>query len=470
MQPRVCGYCREWLLDRPDHVTETMRVTPGIDLDAVRRMRRYLFVLAALVACDSAEEPLPDDESPADPAKDDLPGYKVTGQHAWYLAGDALTAGQDHLELSAATPAATHYVDLFMDGKYVKRAHRAAGVFKFSIDLKTTAIGAHKVLLAADGSHTAFSSVRFQRSYPLYVAVSNDWDTSDHGDDKLERQDRLHAGHPHLVITHFVGPYTFTDTTVAPTRVQYLVDWLKKYRDTAGDEIGLHVHPYCNFVTAAGVTCRTSPSFAKASDATGYTVVLSSYTQAELEKMFLKAASLFQAHGLARPTSFRAGGWTAQLHVIKALGTAGHVADSSGCNWARLEEWQNVAGAQLYQWNQANWGPIDETSQPYYPSTTDILADAAPHLPVLEVPDNGALVDYVTAAEMIAMFKKNFAGAALPEVRVYSIGYHPVDFSEEFFNRIDGALTEIDKHLAADDRGPVIYARVSDLTKVFPKP
>ena len=431
-------------------------------------MRRYVFVLAALVACNSAEEPAAGD-APSEPAKDDSPGYKVTGGHAWYLVGDALTPGQDVLELSVTTPSTSQVVDLWLDGKYVTRAHRVAGTFKFSVDLKTTPVGSHVALLAADGAHFAFSAVRFQRSYPLYIDVTNDWDTADHGDDKLERQDRLHARHPRLVLTHFVGPYTFTDTTVAATRVQFLVDWLKKYRDTAGDEIGLHIHPYCNFVTAAGVACRTQPSFAHATDATGYTVILSSYTEAELDKMFAKASSLFVAHGLGKPTSFRAGGWTAQLHVIRSLGNAGHVADASGCNWARLEEWKNVAGAQLYQWNQQNWGPIDETSQPYYPSTTDILADAAPHLPVLEVPDNGALVDYVTATEMIDMFRKNFSGAALPEARVYSIGYHPVDFSEDFFNRIDPALTEIDKHLAGDDLGPVIYARVSDLTKVFPK-
>ncbi|CAN5296332.1 hypothetical protein BH11MYX1_BH11MYX1_48990 [soil metagenome] len=433
-------------------------------------MRCSLVLVAALVACtSSAEEPISGD-APDEPAKDDAPGYQVSGGRAWYLVGDALTGGQDRLELSVTTPSTSQVVDLWLDGAYVARAHRVAGTFKFSVDLKTTAVGAHKALLAVDGAHTAFAAVRFQRSYPLYVAVSNDWDTADHGDDKLERQDRLHAHHPRLVITHFVGPYTFTDPTVAPSRVQYLVDWLTHYRTTAGDEIGLHIHPYCNFVTAAGVTCRTQPSFAKASDATGYTVILSSYTEAELDKLFAKASALFVAHGLAKPTSFRAGGWTAQLHVLKALGTAGHVADSSGCNWARLEEWKNVAGAQLYSWNQQNWGPIDETSQPYYPSTTDVLADAAPHLPVLEVPDNGALVDYVTAAEMIDMFRKNFSGTALPEARVYSIGYHPVDFSEEFFTRIDGALTEIDKHLAGSDLGPVIYARVSDLTKVFPKP
>jgi hypothetical protein len=439
----------------------------GIDLDARARMRVYLLALAVLVACDAAtDDPLADD-APADPVKEDAPGYKVTGARKWYLAADGLTPGNDRLELAVTAPTGTRYVDLWLDGKYQKRAYKSSG-FKLSIDIHALPPGAHKALLAADSATVAFSAVRFQRSYPLYVAVSNDWDAADHGDDKLERQDRLHARHPHLVITHFVGPYTFTDKTVSPTRVKYLVDWLQHYRTTAGDEIGLHIHPWCNFVTTAGVTCRTSPSFSKASDTTGYTVILSSYTQPELEKMFAKAKQLFLANGLPAPTSFRAGGWTAQLHVIKAMATAGIVADTSAVNWARLEEWKNISGAQLYPWNRQNWMPIDETSQPYYPSSTDILADAAPHLPVLEVPDNGALVDYVTAAEMIEMFHKNFTGAALTEPTQYSIGYHPVDFSEEFFSRIDGALTDIDKYLAADDHGPVVYARLTELTRAFP--
>jgi hypothetical protein len=153
--------------------------------------------------------------------------------------------------------------------------------------------------------------------------------------------------------------------------------------------------------------------------------------------------------------------------VIAAMGHNGHLVDTSACNWARLEEWRGIEGAQLYDWNREHWRSIDETSQPYYPSVTDLLADAAPHATVLEVPDNGALVDYVTTDEMVEMFGKNFDGHALAAPREYSIGYHPVSFTEEFFTRIDGALTEIDKHLAADDAGPVIYARVSDLAKVW---
>src|SRR5207253_2483872 len=142
-----------------------------------------------------------------------------------------------------------------------------------------------------------------------------------------------------------------------------LVDWVTGMQRDHGDEIGLHVHPWCSFVADAGVTCRTSPSFAYAEgDTTGYTVILNSYTRSELDKLFHHATALFQANGLPAPTSFRAGGWTADEHVLQALVTAGHVADSSACNWARIEEWKNQPGASIYQWNMEHWAPIDETS------------------------------------------------------------------------------------------------------------
>jgi hypothetical protein len=432
-------------------------------------MRLRIALVVLLAACESGEPPIPDSLTP--PSKEDSSEYQVSGARGWYLVGDALTPGNDTLGLTVKGPTSTSVIDLFLDGHFAKRAHRAATGWSFAVDIHDLAPGDHTLLLAGDGDTHAFAQLAFERSHPLYVAVSNDWDTGDHTDDKLERQDRLHANHPRLVITHFVGPYTFTDPTVSADRAKYLVQWLLNYQQTKGDEIGLHIHPYCNFVTRAGVTCRTSPSFANANgDTTGYTVILGSYTRAELEKLFAKATELFLANGLPQPTSFRAGGWTATGDVLAALETAGHVTDASGCNWARLEEWEYEQGAQLYQWNQQHWAPIDETSQPYYPSEADILADVAPHRRVLEVPDNGALVDYVSAAEMIAMFKANYTpGVALAETKHYLIGYHPVDFSESFFQRIDGALTEIDKHLAADDHGPVIYARMSDLPKAFPR-
>jgi hypothetical protein len=428
-----------------------------------------VFLVASLVAACAEVEPDVGD-LPAEGGKEDAPGFTVTGGRGWYLVGNALTTGDDTLKLAITAPTSTRFVDLWLDGHYVRRARKHGTTFKVSADIADLPPGDHVALLQADAGHVAISTLHFKRSHPLYVAVSNDWDDPDNGDDKLERQERLHDRHPHLVITHFVGPYTFTDPAVTPARAQLLADWVKGMRDHRGDEIGLHVHPWCSFVRAAGVTCRTSPSFAYANgDTTGYTVRLDAYTGPELDKLFAKASELFVAHGLNKPTSFRAGGWTAETHVLDSLGKAGHVADSSGCNWARLEEWEFEPGATIYQWNKEHWSSIDETSQPYYPSTTDMQADAAPHLPILEVPDNGALVDYVTTAEMVEMFAKNFTGAALDQPTEYAIGYHPPNFSEALFQRIDGALTEIDRHLAVDGAGPVVYARMSDLPKAFPR-
>jgi hypothetical protein len=431
------------------------------------RLKSLAITLLLASACDTGEPPVADD-APVE-AKEDDTRFTLDGARSWYLAGNALTPGNDTLAFTVAGPASV--VDVWIDGRYAKRATKTGGKFTFSIDIKALPVGAHRALLAADGAHIAFRAVSFQKSHPLYVVVSNDWDDPDHGDDKLERQERLHARHPKLVITHFVGPYTFTDASVTPARRKVLVDWVKRYAASSGDEIGLHIHPWCNFVTTAGVTCRTAPSFAYANgDTTGYTVILASYTRAELDKLFRRATELFVQNGLPRPTSFRAGGWTANEDVLASVAGAGHVADSSGCNWVRLESWRNHPGASLYAWNQEHWSSIDDTSQPYYPSASDMQADAAPHLPLLEIPDNGILVDYITGSEMIDVLNKNWPShTALREPVTYSIGYHPVSFSETYFQRLDQALTEVDKYLAADGKGPIVYARMSELTKVYPR-
>jgi hypothetical protein len=233
-------------------------------------MRPALAALALVVAaCGADAIPVPDHApAPPDPA---APAPQVIiDARPWYLAGDALTPADPRFLARADGPASV--VDVWLDGAHVARAHLADGTFDLGFDLADVAIGDHTVLVSADGAEVAFAELPLHKSAALYVAVSNDWDTGDHTDDKLERQDRLHAAHPRLVLTHFVGPYTFTDPTVAPARAQLLVDWVLRNRAEHGDEIGLHIHPYCNFVTAAGVTCRTAPSFRDATDATGYTV------------------------------------------------------------------------------------------------------------------------------------------------------------------------------------------------------
>ena len=136
-------------------------------------------------------------------------------------------------------------------------------------------------------------------------------------------------------------------------------------------------------------------------------------------------------------------------------------------NWARLEEWDGQPGATLFSWTKEHWSTIGDTSQPYYPSQADIQKPGSPDVGVLEVPDNGALVDYVSADEMIQIFTANWPGGALPEPRVLSIGFHPPNFNQGYEGRIDDTLVHVDQFLASADTGPVVYARLSELTKVW---
>jgi len=91
--------------------------------------------------------------------------------------------------------------------------------------------------------------------------MTTDWDSSDSVDSILHLHEKLHTEHPGFKFTHFLGPYTFTDPMFLKFAQAYLADWLIRLRSTYQDEIGLHIHPFCNFVnTVSGVPCRFKPS------------------------------------------------------------------------------------------------------------------------------------------------------------------------------------------------------------------
>ena len=166
-----------------------------------------------------------------------------------------------------------------IDNRTAVPLSRVAGVYQANLDLSQLGAGEHAVSVYTNGATTPAARKVFRRSHPVYVYLTTDWDTGDSPDSALALQDELHATHPALEITHFVGPYTFTDPTVSVARRSQLVSWLNGQRSQFGDEIGLHIHPYCNFVnTVGGVPCRTTPTYStSAPDPTGYTVPLSAY-------------------------------------------------------------------------------------------------------------------------------------------------------------------------------------------------
>ena len=436
----------------------------------------FLVVLAAMgSACVGTGRRLdvPADRvrAPSAPAFNDR-RFSYSGLSDYYTIGNALTPGRDTLTLTVtpladARPTVIHgWIDRSVR---MRPTAGSDGAFTLTADISALGPGEHQILVAADSEAAAFARLTFFRTHPLYVVVSSDWDDADIPDISLEVQEGLRTKHPDLVLTHFIGPYTFTDPALGEERRAFLASWAVRMRETFGDEIGMHLHPWCHFVERTAVPCRASPStVSPTGDRSGYSVVLASYDEKEAIAMLAEAKRIFAARNLGTPTSFRAGGWTLGLDTVRALAASGFLVDSSANSWARLAaEW---AGHELYEWNMTHWAPIGDTSQPWYPSAANLLSNTAPTLPVLEVPDNGSLVDYITAGEMIDVFTKNWTGrpGALTEPRQLSIGYHPTTlFRSDFEARLDSALRHIDRYQAKDGAGPVVYTRLSDLTKVW---
>ncbi len=411
--------------------------------------------------------------APPDAPGENDPAFEVTELRSWYLVGNDATPGHDQLDIAVTPPDDVSYIDVWIDGAAGVRLTEVDGTHRFSMDIGALAIGEHEVILGADGDRAGFARFTFRRSHPLYVLVTTDWDFSDPGNLALDRQDLLHEEHPSMLLTHFVGPYTFTDPAMTPERIAEIITWLESVRDSYGDEIGLHIHPYCNFVdTVAGVDCVTDQSTVYAEgDPSGYTIMCSAYTEEEFTSLLIAADAIFEANGLGKPTSFRAGGWTADLSTLRSLEAAGYVTDTSANNWQRMEEWEGVLNGVLFEWNMTHWATIGDTSQPYYPNVDDILSDAQPTIGLLELPDNGIMVDYVSTEEMIEIFEANWSGDALSAPTAFSIGFHPsTSFTPDEYYRVHDTLTHVEQFLAADDAGPVVYGLQSDMVRVWPRP
>ncbi len=429
-------------------------------------MRTWIVVCVVLAACGGSSGPRAD--KPAAPDTND-PAYNIRALKEWYLVADPATPGQDLMTIIVDVPAGTDTVDVWVgDLAPVRLTEQDDGSFGTQLSIASLPVGTYDVLLAADGSTTAFAKLPVHRSAPYYVLVTTDWDFPDPGQVVMGYQKQMHLEHPELRMTHFVGPYTFTDPMVTADRQAALVTWLLEMRDNYTDEIGLHIHPYCSFVVDAGLTCITDQSTVYAQDTSGYTIKLSAYTREQMGQLLDHANALFEAHGLNHTKTFRAGGWTASLDTLQALADKGYTADTSALNWARIEEWKDQQSGELYRWNMAHWAPIDDTSQPYWPNQGDVLSSQSPSLSLLEVPDNGVMIDYVTLDEMNGLFDANWDGQPLAAPRTLMMGFHPsINFSLSEFHRVDGFLDYADQYLAARGKGPVVYITLQEVVAAF---
>lgn len=380
----------------------------------------------------------------------------------WVLKSDGLTEAPKSIAVEVSNPTNAKLATAQVDNALQKVAATGRSL-TIPLDVSSLAVGEHTISVR-DVEDKIVGTAKFQVSYPLYVIVSTDWDQTRWGREILTRMETLRTSHPGLKYSHFFAPYHYTDPNLTQAWRVEVDTWVKKQHAQYKDELGVHIHGWCHYVTTTSVPCRTKESFYQ-DDGSGYTTILAAYRQQEMEVILKEAVKTYEKNGLGTPKSFRAGGWTADMSTLQALISAGFDVDSSAVPPNRIVQWK---GFELYNWLVKNWSGITETSQPYYPLASNIVkGDDARGIRLLEVPDNGALADYVTDVEMRDIFYQNFAGGKpLNKPTLYQVGFHPPSLLR-FDERIDGALNYVDAHMNHKGKGPAVYATISDLKKVF---
>jgi hypothetical protein len=97
------------------------------------------------------------------------------------------------------------------------------------------------------------------------------------------------------------------------------------------------------------------------------------------------------------------------------------------------------------------------------------VPDPESSIAMLEVPDNGVMIDYLDVPKMNGIFDANWDKTPLAAPRTLMMGFHPApSMSAAEYSRVDQFLDYADMYLASRDLGPVVYIALRDVVPAFP--
>lgn len=295
-------------------------------------------------------------------------------------------------------------------------------------------------------------------TYPLFIAWTTDWEGYDVPDPNLDRLAGLAADF-NLPLTHMFNPRIYSDSAFSSERADFLTAWVIKRRDNFGDEIGLHLHMFPDYVAAAGLIPKLEPVWG-GGVSTGYDILTTAYSDKEMVKLLAYAKKLFDSHGLGVPVSFRAGAWFANLDTLNALQTEGFLIDTSGRTKYTFGT-NHVAGF----WD------LSPTTRPYFPSLVNQnSSEPSPNFTLLEIPNNGADDYAFSEKEMYARFQANFTGVPLTAFQQITYLTHPQWLNEARAGANRQLFSQINRYRYQDDRGPVVFVTLKTIYDRWVKP
>jgi hypothetical protein len=264
------------------------------------------------------------------------------------------------------------------------------------------------------------------------------------------------ANEYNIPLTQMYNPRNFTSPDITAQRAEFLTNWVKRRRDTKGDEIGLHLHMFPDFVEKTGVRPITDKVWG-GGWTPGYDVLTTAYGYEDMIRILTYAKEVFAEKGLGQPRSYRAGAWYANLDTLAALADTGFLVDSSG-RTAYTFGTNDVPG----------FWELSTDTQPYFPSTRDQNSpNPPPRLSILEVPNNGADDYAFSANQMIARFDANYGGTILEKPKQVTYLTHPNWFDPNRQEAMRQVFAHIDQFSNYHDKGPVVYTTLQDVYQSF---
>jgi hypothetical protein len=278
-----------------------------------------------------------------------------------------------------------------------------------------------------------------KRKGTLELVVTVDWEGRDLRDDNLTAMVHLRTMFPQVKIIHFLNAGYYTKEGVKDADVTERINRALR----PGDEKALHIHGWRRLFEAAGDTFRSSPTFWGTTldphseaclDDCGHEVPISLYTTDELRRVVKFSLDKLETNGFGRAKSFRCGGWMAKPVVRDAIAAEGLRYEHSAVPTVFLQP--QLGTMPIYGWLSDLWKGTTNTSQPYSIATSST--------PLLEVPDNGALSDYVSSQQMVDTFEANKAAFLADRSKnvVVSIGFHE-ETAASYAPRLEAALQRI---------------------------
>lgn len=294
-----------------------------------------------------------------------------------------------------------------------------------------------------------FSLTAFAQKINFYITV--DWEGVDFHSGILAQEDmkrvaRFRERFPNYPMVHFLNAAYYTNGELPEDEVTRRIKSVVK----AGDEIGVHLHPWENLIDHLGINFIDGPTYFDEQTSPfvgggspkypnghrGGDIPLWKYSVEDIRKMLRFSVQKLEEQGFEDIKSFRAGGWQAGPNVMEALRLEGFHSESSPVPFqkvANLYPETTLVDSVTKLWNQTT-----ELSEPFVDRHGMMI-----------FPNNAGLADYTDADEFMQVLQNNLKKYShLDEVHIV-FGYH-LETAKEYMDRLDESIRRMEAFAKAN--------------------